>query len=126
MPVGKKVPEAKLIHKHLDDKRFNKLTVLIAEDDESALKLINLVYCYVKVFWGYYFFNITDIFNFFEFDFLANTSVTYLSLELRGLERGDQVWIDEEDPHRLWVYWAGSSPGDYIRVFTAQSSNAMM
>lgn len=59
-------------------------------------------------------------------DFLANTSVTYLSLELRGLERGDQVWVDEEDPHRLWVYWAGSSPGDYIRVFTAQSSNAMM
>lgn len=57
-------------------------------------------------------------------DFLANTNVTYISLELRGLERGDQVWIDEDDPHRLWVYWAGSSPGDYIRVFTAQSSNA--
>jgi len=57
-------------------------------------------------------------------DFLANTSVTYLSLELRGLERGDHVWIDEADPHRLWVYWAGSSPGDYIRVFTAQSSSA--
>ena len=57
-------------------------------------------------------------------DFLANTDVTYLSLELRGLERGDQVWIDPDDPHRLWVYWAGSSPGDYIRVFTAQSSVA--
>ncbi len=57
-------------------------------------------------------------------DFLANTNVTYLSLELRGLERGDQVWVDEDDPHRLWVYWAGSSPGDYIRVFTAQSSAA--
>lgn len=59
-------------------------------------------------------------------DFLANTSVTYLSLELRGLERGDQVWIDEDDPFRLWVYWAGSSPGDYIRVFTARSAAAMM
>ncbi len=59
-------------------------------------------------------------------DFLANTDVTYLSLELRGLERGDEVWVDEDDPHRLWVYWAGSSPGDYIRVFTAQSSAAPM
>ena len=57
-------------------------------------------------------------------DFLANTNVTYLSLELRGLERGDEVWIDADDPHRLYVYWAGSSPGDYIRVFTAQSSAA--
>ncbi len=59
-------------------------------------------------------------------DFLANTSVTYLSLELRGLEQGDYVWIDEDDPHRLWVYWAGSSPGDYIRVFTAASAGAPM
>lgn len=59
-------------------------------------------------------------------DFLANTSVTYLSLELRGLERGDQVWIDEDDPFRLWVYWAGSSPGDYIRVFTSRSAAATM
>lgn len=54
-------------------------------------------------------------------DFLANTDVTYLSPELRGLERGDYVWIDEADPFRLWVYWAGSSPGDYIRVFTTRS-----
>ncbi len=59
-------------------------------------------------------------------DFLANTSVTYISTELRGLEEGDRVWIDEADPHRLWVYWAGSSPGDYIRVFTAQSDAAPM
>lgn len=54
-------------------------------------------------------------------DFLASTKVTYLNPELRGLERGDYVWIDPEDPFRLWVYWAGSSPGDYIRVFTARS-----
>ena len=59
-------------------------------------------------------------------DFLANTSVNYISTELRGLERGDHVWIDENDPFRLWVYWAGSSPGDYIRVFTARSPAAMM
>lgn len=59
-------------------------------------------------------------------DFLANTRVNYISTELRGLEEGDQVWIDEDNPNRLWVYWAGSSPGDYIRVFTAQSAAAMM
>ena len=59
-------------------------------------------------------------------DFLANTSVTYISTDLRGLEEGDYVWIDEENPFRLWVYWAGSSPGDYIRVFTTLSPAAMM
>lgn len=56
-----------------------------------------------------------------ETDFLANTDVTYLSPDLRGLEQGDYVWIDEDDPFRLWVYWAGSSPGDYVRVFTKRS-----
>ncbi|CAN0600728.1 unnamed protein product, partial [Ectocarpus sp. 12 AP-2014] len=45
---------------------------------------------------------------------------------LSGLESGDRVWIDEEDPHRLWVFWAGSSPGDYIRVFTEKSLGALM
>ncbi len=59
-------------------------------------------------------------------DFLANNDVTYISTELRGLEQGDQVWIDEDDPHRLWVYWAGSSPGDYIRVFTRKSIGGAM
>ncbi len=54
-------------------------------------------------------------------DFLANTAVTYIGTELRGLEMGDYVWIDEDDPHKLWVAWAGSSPGDYVRVFTARS-----
>jgi len=58
-------------------------------------------------------------------DFLANTSVTYIGTELRGLEQGDHVWIDEDDPNRLWVYWAGSSPGDYIRVFTEKSIGAL-
>ncbi len=59
-------------------------------------------------------------------DFLANTSVRYISAELRGLEQGDHVWIDDQDPHRIWVFWAGSSPGDYIRVFTAKSDAALM
>ncbi|MEM7059149.1 MAG: hypothetical protein AAF557_16310 [Pseudomonadota bacterium] len=58
-------------------------------------------------------------------DFLANTAITYISIELRGLEQGDYVWVDENDPHRLWVFWAGSSPGDYIRVFTAKSNAAL-
>ncbi|MGX9355682.1 hypothetical protein ACS3SW_11155 [Roseobacteraceae bacterium S113] len=61
-----------------------------------------------------------------ETDFLANTGVNYISTDLRGLERGDYVWIDEDDPFRIWVYWAGSSPGDYIRVFTEASPAAMM
>lgn len=59
-------------------------------------------------------------------DFLANTEVIYIGTELRGLEPGDIVWIDEDDPHRLWVFWAGSSPGDYIRVFTEKSLGALM
>ena len=59
-------------------------------------------------------------------DFLANNRVNYINTELRGLERGDRVWVDTEDPHRLWVFWAGSSPGDYIRVFTERSLGAMM
>lgn len=54
-------------------------------------------------------------------DFLANTAVTYLSPYLRGLEFGDGVRIDPENPFRIWVSWAASSPGDYVRVFTARS-----
>ncbi len=59
-------------------------------------------------------------------DFLANTNVTYISEELRGLEEGDQVWVDQRLPTRLWVYWAGSSPGDYVRVFTERSPGALL
>lgn len=59
-------------------------------------------------------------------DFLANTSVNYIGTELRGLERGDYVWVDEENPSRLWVFWSGWSPGDYIRVFTERSVGALM
>jgi len=59
-------------------------------------------------------------------DFLANTSINYISTDLRGLEPGEVVWIDKEDPYRLWVYWAGSSPGDYVRVFTERSVGALI
>lgn len=59
-------------------------------------------------------------------DFLANNAVTYIGTRLRGLERGDYVWIDEEMPSRLWVFWAGSTPGDYVRVFTERSLGALM
>ncbi|NNE89204.1 MAG: hypothetical protein HKN27_14105 [Silicimonas sp.] len=59
-------------------------------------------------------------------DFLANTDVIYIGTELRGLEHGDTVWIDDKDPHRLFVSWAGSSPGDYIRVFTEKSPGALI
>ncbi|MEL7202311.1 MAG: hypothetical protein AAGK25_12025 [Pseudomonadota bacterium] len=54
-------------------------------------------------------------------DFLANTAVTYLNPILRGLEWDDSVWIDRENPTRIWVNWTASTPGDYIRVFTANS-----
>ena len=59
-------------------------------------------------------------------EYLANTEVTYISPELRGLEDGDQAWIAPLYTQRLWVNWAGSSPGDYIRVFTERSPNALM
>ncbi|MBL9060175.1 MAG: hypothetical protein JNK88_09160 [Mangrovicoccus sp.] len=54
-------------------------------------------------------------------DDLANTQVTYLSPGARGLEAGDKVSIDPENPFRLHVIWGASSPGDYIRVFTRHS-----
>jgi len=52
-------------------------------------------------------------------DAYGHPGVIYLAPRLRGLETGDEVWIDEDDPRRLYLLWAGSSPGDYIRVFTA-------
>lgn len=59
-------------------------------------------------------------------DFLANTSVAYTGTNLRSLEKGGPVWIDDKNPTRLWVYWAESSPGDYARVFTERSLGALM
>ena len=54
-------------------------------------------------------------------DFLANTRVNYISTQLRGLEDGDMVWIDDNDPHRLWVFWGGFvarglHPGLHVQV----------
>jgi hypothetical protein len=51
-------------------------------------------------------------------DGLAGVDTLFLDTPLRGLEDGDRVWIDEADPRRLWLDWAGSSPGDHIRVVT--------
>jgi hypothetical protein len=51
-------------------------------------------------------------------DPMAATDLLYIDVPLRGLEEGDHAWIDAEDPRRLWVDWAGSSPGDHLRVFT--------
>lgn len=52
-------------------------------------------------------------------DRLAGVGVLYLGDVMRGLEPGDRGWIDPGDPTRLWVDWAGSSPGDHLRVVTA-------
>lgn len=51
-------------------------------------------------------------------DELADVGTLFLGHEMRGLEQGDTAWIDPQDPRRLWVDWAGSSPGDHLRVFT--------
>ena len=51
-------------------------------------------------------------------DALAGGVTLFLGHEMRGLERGDRAWIDADDPRRLWVDWAGSSPGDQLRVVT--------
>lgn len=51
-------------------------------------------------------------------DPLAGVDTLWLGHEMRGTEAGDRVWIDAADPLRLWVDWAGSSPGDHVRVVT--------
>ncbi len=52
-------------------------------------------------------------------DGLAAMDIEYIDTPLRGLEEGDRAWIDPADPARLWLDWAGSSPGDHLRVVTA-------
>lgn len=56
-------------------------------------------------------------------DFLLNNLVTYLNPTLRGLEAGDSATIDGSDSKRLLVDWVASTPGDYVRVFTARSAS---
>jgi hypothetical protein len=52
-------------------------------------------------------------------DALAGVETLFLGHDLRGLEPRDRAWIDPGNPRRLWVDWAGSSPGDHLRVVTA-------
>lgn len=51
-------------------------------------------------------------------DALAGVGTLFLGHDLRGIEDGDRVWIDPAEPRRLWVDWAGSSPGDHVRIMT--------
>ncbi|MFN0130451.1 MAG: hypothetical protein ACKV19_27630 [Verrucomicrobiales bacterium] len=57
-------------------------------------------------------------------DYLANTGVTYLNPNARGLEQGDSATIDGIDPKKLNVRWTASTPGDYVRVLTKFSPGA--
>jgi hypothetical protein len=50
-------------------------------------------------------------------DFLANTGVNYLDPANRGLEAGDSVTIS--GPQQIRFDTVASSPGDYVRVITA-------
>lgn len=54
----------------------------------------------------------------------GNAGVNYLSPRLRGLERRrDTVTVGSgSESNRIFVDWRASSPGDYIRVFTAAAS----
>lgn len=45
--------------------------------------------------------------------------VIYQTQTFRGLEEWDSVWIDPDNPYRIWVNWNASQPGDHIRVLTA-------
>ena len=56
-------------------------------------------------------------------DFLANTGVTYLNPNLRGLEAIDSVSIS--GVRQISVNWRASNPGDYIRVLTQFSPAAV-
>jgi len=67
----------------------------------------------------------TDRANLAASDLLFDHSgVNYLNHRLRGLEsRRDTVTIGSgSEANRLFVDWRASSPGDYVRVFTAVSS----
>lgn len=58
-------------------------------------------------------------------DYLANTGVTYLSTNLRGLESGDSATINGTNAKQLDVNWRAGTPGDYIRVLTKKSPGAV-
>lgn len=56
-------------------------------------------------------------------DPLANTGVTYLNPDARGLEPGDSVTISGSRQIRFTT--TASSPGDYVRVITAFSAGGV-
>lgn len=69
---------------------------------------------------------ITSTDNLAASDFLLNNDVTYLNPGLRGLEANqDAAWIDPLYSNRLDLSFYASSPGDYIRVLTAHSAQAV-
>ncbi len=51
-------------------------------------------------------------------DFLGHDSVFYINSSLRGLEGGNRVWVEENNPRRLYINTTASSPGDWVRVIT--------
>ena len=57
-------------------------------------------------------------------DFLANTGVNYLNPTLRGLEVGDMVTIN--GPKQIRFHTSASTPGDYVRVLTKFSPQALV
>ena len=57
-------------------------------------------------------------------DFLGAPTANYLSPNLRGLEGSDSASIGP-DNHTVSVNFFAKSPGDYIRVITAESSTAV-
>lgn len=59
----------------------------------------------------------------FASDYLANTGVTYLNPNQRGLEPNDAVWIDPIDPKKVQIEWRANTPGDYVRVLTKSSQS---
>ena len=63
----------------------------------------------------------------FDTDFLANNSVTYLNPGYRGIEIAENYSFEQDSysfsGSTLSIDFTASSPGDYIRVFTAQSSS---
>lgn len=62
-----------------------------------------------------------DTDDLFATDFLANNAVTYNNPTARGIETGSDSFSLSADGLTLSVDFRASTPGDYLRVFTAQS-----
>ncbi len=69
---------------------------------------------------------ITSRDNLADSDYLANTSVTYLNPDDRGLETsGYPDYITSITNNRIYLNFTASTPGDYIRVLTQFSPGAV-